>query len=187
MNSWVERNLNIFDGMAQGFFPAVPPDSYPKYEKRIVNKDIYLCVYSGGDGTLIYNSMTNFGSVRVAEIINLDKIPKPCTFFYLPVEMISVIFNTVLKMRFLKKKQKNNTYYSKTRIERIRSLINRTCALHNVKYTSESFEKGRYWDDTTGQYSTLSTLDIGLPNPYYITNARFYVHDLENFYKNNTN
>ena len=144
MNSWVETHLNIFDGVAQGFFPAVPPDSYPKYEKRIVNKDIYICIYTKGDGTLIYNSMTNFGSVRVAEIINLHKIPKPCHFFYLPIESISLVFNTVLKMRFLKKKQKNNTYRSKASIEKIISSIHKTCKLNNVKYASESFSDGLF-------------------------------------------
>jgi hypothetical protein len=145
VNSWVEGHLNIFDGMAHGFFPAVPPDSYPKYEKRIVNKDIYLCIYSKGDGTLIYNSMTNFGSVRVAEVINLHKIPKPCTFFYLPVESISFIFNTVLKMRFSPKKQNNNTYYSKVHPQKISAAIRKICKLNNVKkYASESFDKGLY-------------------------------------------
>ena len=171
--------------MAHGFSPVVPPDSYPKYEKRIVNKDIYLCIYSKGDGTLIYNSMTNFGSVRAAEIINLHKIPKPCAFFYLPVESISLIFNTVLKMRFLKKKKNNNTYYSKFPHHKIISAIFNTCKLNNVKFAFESFEKGLYWDDTTGNYATKSIFEIGLPNFYSITNARFCVRDLEYFYKDN--
>lgn len=176
MANCVETHLDIFDGMANGYHPVTPPDLYPIYEKKIVNKDIYLCLYPKGGGTLIYNSMTDSGSVRVAELTNLRNIPKPCTFFYLPIESISFILNTISsKGRSPLKKQNNNTYYYQASIIKASSFIHKMCKLNNIKYSSTSFKDNPLWDTlcSQGYYSSTTVFELGFSESFIIDNFTF--------------
>lgn len=164
MAKTVEAYLRNFEGMVHGL--GLVPDLVPRFKNKFVNKDIYLCLYPEGNGTLIYNSMTNFGSVRVAEVINLCKLPKPCTFFYLPIESIPLIFNTKLKSHFLLKKRNNNTYYCQASIIEVSLFIHKMCKLNNIKYPSISFidNPRRCFIDSwflDNYYSSMTVFEFG--------------------------
>jgi len=127
--------------------------------------------------------MTNFGSVCVAEVINLRKLPKPCTFFYLPVESISFIFNTILKSHFLPKKRNNNTYYCQASIIEVSSFIHKMCKLNNIKYPSMSFIDNPLWDVVGhGYYSSMTIFELGFPEFLKITNFCYVRSWMYNFY-----
>lgn len=170
--------------MVHGLVPGLVPNSVPRVEKKLVNKDIYFCLYPEGDGTVIYSSMTNFGSVRVAEVINLHKLPKPCIFFYLPIESISVIFNIILKSPFLPQKQNNNTYYCQGSIIKISSFIHNMCKLNNIKYPSMSFIDNPSWGivGSNSYYSSLTVFEFGFPEFLKITGFCYAPQDAYNFY-----